>query len=205
MYIRFGQPFDIWQWHVMEDGYQFGPGAFADPDLDTKYAIFVVSEPVPPTVTDTQVVEFVEFQLISGVWTPIYNIRDKTPAELAADAAALAAAKVTKDQQINHWRELANLSSFPYAGKQIASDSLSYRDIMSIATYVLMFGEFEPGFPGAWKATDNTYVTITTVDDFKAMYAAMVAQGTANFNHAQALKGQLAAATRMPEVDAIVW
>jgi len=205
MYIHNGQPFNVWIWQVMEDGVQAAPGFFLDEYWAGVYHIYQVPDPVPPTITDLQVVELVEFQLIGGVWTPIWNIRDKTPDELAYEAWQLSVAKDAKNKQINKWREEANLTSFPFAGKQIACDSLSYRDIMSIAVYVLMFGDFEPGFPGVWKAMDNTYVPLATTNDFKAMYDAMVAQGTANFNHSQELKAQVAAATKTNQLDSIVW
>ena len=48
-------------------------------------------------------------------------------------------------------------------------------------------------------------MTIATVADWNALYAAMVAQGLVNFAHAQTLKAQIAAATTNAEVDAIVW
>ena len=52
---------------------------------------------------------------------------------------------------------------------------------------------------------DNTYLPLPTADDFKAMHASMVAAGTANFLKAQALKAQVAAATTIAEVEAVVW
>lgn len=71
--------------------------------------------------------------------------------------------------------------------------------------YVALYGALPPGFPGAWKAVDNTYLPIANVDAWKVFYTAMVAQGAANFAHAQELKAQLAAATTPEAVAAIVW
>ena len=125
-----------------------------------------------------------------------------TPAELAAQ---LAQAKAAKNQQINVWRSEANQSSFAYSGKQIACDQLSRSDIDAVAGSIALTGAFPAGFPNAWKAMDNTYISIPDVATFKAMYAAMTLQGTINFGHSQDLKAALAAATTVEQIDAIVW
>jgi hypothetical protein len=117
----------------------------------------------------------------------------------------LAALKAEKNEQINAWRAAANLSAFPHAGKQIACDALSRSDIDGVANNIALFGEFPGGFPGGWKATDNTMIPLADVDAFRAMFASMTAQGTENFNHAQALKAQLAVASTPEEVAAIEW
>ncbi len=120
-------------------------------------------------------------------------------------APALDEMKAEKNLQINAWRASANLSTFPHAGKQIACDALSRSDIDGVANNIALFGVFPDGFPGGWKATDNTMIPLADVDAFRAMYASMTAQGTENFNHAQALKAQLAAASTPEEVAAIQW
>lgn len=125
-----------------------------------------------------------------------------TPEELAAQFTAL---KTAKNLQINDWRGTANKTHFPHGGKLIACDDLSRGDIDAVANSIALTGAFPAGFPGAWKATDNTYVMLPDVDAFKTMHAAMTAQGTANFMHAQALKTALAAATTEAQVNAIVW
>lgn len=125
-----------------------------------------------------------------------------TPEELAAQ---LVAAKASKNLQINQWRAAANQSYFTYAGKQIACDALSRSDIDALANSIALTGAFPVGFPGAWKAMDNSYVAIPDVGTFKAMHAAMTAQGTVNFGHSQTLKAALAAATTVEQIEAIVW
>lgn len=114
-------------------------------------------------------------------------------------------ARLAKNADINNWRSVANTSSFTHQGKQIACDALSRSDIDGVAGSIALTGAFPADFPGAWKAIDNSYVLLPTVDDFKALYAAMTAQGTANFLHAQALKTATAAATTQAELNAIVW
>jgi hypothetical protein len=113
--------------------------------------------------------------------------------------------KAAKNEQINAWRALANMSTFPHAGKQIACDALSRSDIDGVANNISLSGGFPAGFPMAWKATDNTFIELADVDAFKDMYTSMTAQGTENFNHAQALKALLAAAGTPEEIAAIEW
>ena len=125
-----------------------------------------------------------------------------TPEELAAQ---LVAVKAAKNLQINLWRAAANQSHFTYAGKQIACDALSRSDIDAVANSIALTGAFPAGFPGAWKAMDNTYISLPDVAAFKAMFASMTLQGTINFGHSQDLKAALAAATTVEQIDAIVW
>lgn len=129
-----------------------------------------------------------------------------TPEEIAAKTAAeFAAAKAAKNTQINAWRATANQTTFPHAGKLIACDALSRSDIDAVANSIALTGAFPAGFPGAWKATDNTYIMLPNVDAFKAMHASMTLQGTINFGRSQTLKADLAAATTLAQVNAIAW
>lgn len=124
---------------------------------------------------------------------------------LSAPAPDIAALKVAKNAQINQWRATANQTTFPHGGKQIACDQLSRSDIDAVANSIALTGAFPAGFPGAWRAVDNTYIMLPDVAAFKAMHASMTAQGTINFGHSQELKAALAAATIVAEIDAIVW
>lgn len=125
-----------------------------------------------------------------------------TPEEIAAQFTAL---KTAKNLQINDWRATANKTHFPHSGKLIACDNLSRGDIDAVANSIALTGAFPTNFPGAWKAIDNSYIMLPDTEAFKAMHAAMTAQGTANFLHAQTLKTALAAATTEEQVNAIVW
>ncbi|MDN4052914.1 DUF4376 domain-containing protein [Massilia sp. YIM B02763] len=113
--------------------------------------------------------------------------------------------RAAKNNEINAWRSAANLATFPHAGKLISCDELSRSDIDGVANNIALFGEFPAGFPGGWKATDNTMIPLPDVDAFRAMYASMTAQGAANFNRAQELKAQLAAASTPEAIAAITW
>lgn len=144
-----------------------------------------------------------------GQWVQAFEVVALTPEELAqraADAAvALEAARAAKNAAINAARLAANFSTFTHAGKVFACDQLSRSDIDGTNGYVALYGALPPGWPGGWKAVDNTYVAIATVADWKAFYASMFAAGNANFAHAQALKAQLASAATLQEVEAIQW
>ncbi|MEW5893393.1 MAG: DUF4376 domain-containing protein [Pseudomonadota bacterium] len=113
--------------------------------------------------------------------------------------------KAAKNAEINLARAMANTSTFDHGGKTFSCDQLSRSDIDGVNGYVALYGALPPAFPGAWKAVDNTYLPIADVDAWKVFYTAMVAQGAANFAHAQELKAQLAAATTPEAVAAIVW
>lgn len=124
---------------------------------------------------------------------------------IAAPAETLEETKYRALIAVNVSRMRANQGSFSYAGKEIACDALSRSDIDGVASYVALNATLPPGFPGAWKATDNSYVSIPDVVTFKALIEAMVIQGATNFAHAQALKAQIAAATTAEQVAEVVW
>ena len=123
----------------------------------------------------------------------------------AIDERAVERARRDKNTEINLARAAANQSTFTFAGKTIAVDALSRSDIDGANGIIALTGALPGGWPGAWKAVDNTYVTIPDVATWAAFYAAMVTQGTANFVYSQTLKATLTAATTLAEVDAIAW
>lgn len=151
---------------------------------------------------------------IGGVWSYINGVWAVADAAAhaqhlaqlnAAAAANLATAKAAKNAQINAWRAQANQTHFTHLGKQIACDALSRSDIDAVAGSVSLSGAFPVGFPGAWKAMDNTFLLLPDVAAFKALYASMTQQGTINFGQSQSLKATLAAATTHAQVNAILW
>lgn len=120
-------------------------------------------------------------------------------------ALMLQTAKAQKLLLINSWRAQANQTSFMHNGKVIACDALSRSDIDGVAGHIALNGTFPDGFPGAWKATDNTYIILADIDAFKAMYNSMTAQGTLNFNRSQELKTVVNNATKIEDVIRVVW
>lgn len=150
----------------------------------------------------TQVATELPPALVDGAWTQQWEVTDLSPQQVQAN---LAAAVQKKNAEINAARLAANFSTFSYGGKAIACDTLSRSDIDGTTGYVSLFGTFAPSWGGGWKAVDNSYVPITTVEEWKAFYQAMYAQGQDNFLRAQALKQQLAAAASQDAIDAILW
>lgn len=121
------------------------------------------------------------------------------------DAELLEHAKARKNAEINAARLQANRTSFTHAGKSFACDELSRSDIDGTNGYVTLHSALPDGWPGGWKAIDNSYLPIPDVPAWTAFYTAMFAAGNANFAHAQALKAQLEAATTVEQVNAIRW
>lgn len=127
------------------------------------------------------------------------------PIEYIAPGLTIGELKVLKNAEINADRLRANSTSFPHAGKLFSSDLLSRSDIDSVANHIALFGTFPLGFPGGWKATDNSIISMPTVDAFKMFYQSMTAHGAANFNHSQQLKAALMQAETSEEIIDIVW
>lgn len=132
-------------------------------------------------------------------------LMDEVAATYVAPVFDLAAAKAEKNAQINAWRLQANRGTFNHGGKLFACDELSRGDIDGITSFVTLAGALPPGWPGAWKAVDNSFFPIATVPEWAAFVASMVAAGNAHFAKAQTLKAQLSAATTQAQIDAIVW
>lgn len=121
------------------------------------------------------------------------------------DPRSLQDLKTAKNLYISASRLKANQSTFTFTGKQIAVDPLSRGDIDAVHGIVVLSNGMPDKWVGGWKAVDNTFVSIPDVATWALFYKSMVGQGSINFAHAQDLKAQLAAATTIAEVDAIVW
>lgn len=175
------------------------PALFVPPE-EYKY---VFPKPAPSYNPNTQrVQEQTPVLTVLGHYEQSWVVTDINPEVIAAN---LASAKLQKNLQINKWRAEANQTSFTHLGKQIACDSLSRSDIDAVAGSVSLNGAFPVGFPNAWKAMDNTYLSLPDIDSFKAMYTSMTLQGTINFGKSQTLKTALTNATTIEEVQALAW
>ena len=117
----------------------------------------------------------------------------------------LEAAKAAKINSINEWRLAANRTRFYFNGHAIQADQLSRGDIDGVNGIVTLTQAMPPGWNGAWKTEANEWVSIPDLATWGAFYGAMVAQGQANFAHAQELKTAVGAATSIAEVAAITW
>jgi hypothetical protein len=144
--------------------------------------------------------------LTEGVYSESWSIQPKLAAQVDV---SLAQAKSAKNDYINSQRWLANQTTFTHGGKSFQCDALSRGDIDWVNGYVATHEALPPGFPGAWKATDNTYYSLPDVAAWNAFYLSIGVVGAANFAHAQSLKAQLALvtdpATAQAHLDAIVW
>ena len=120
-------------------------------------------------------------------------------------APDIAALKLAKNDELNAAWQAANTSTFTHAGKIFGCDALSRGNIDGANGIVSLLNALPPGWPGVWKAEDNTYLPITTVGEWSAFYGAMFAAGGANFAHAQQLKQQLEAAATAAEIEAVKW
>jgi hypothetical protein len=112
-------------------------------------------------------------------------------------------AKAKKNAQINASRLIANRGTFEFQGKQIAVDALSRSDIDGVHGFISATKSLPPGWPGGWKAEDNTFVSISTHEAWITFYSAMVASGTANFARSQGLKARVYACTTLEQVKAL--
>lgn len=205
MFVYQGQLFDIYAAQVIND-IQYPPGWFADPDNRLAVGIEPVVNAEPPQVTSQQKAIILSFtDNNDGTWTANWAIVMMSPEELAIKAAELAAAKLIKNAEIDQMRLQVNFSSFMYLSKPVSCDQISRSDIDAVEGNISLMGTFPEGFPGFWKSADKTLIPLPTVDDFKAMYAAMTKQGTANFVKSQTLKQQLDDATTIQEVQSIAW
>ena len=185
--------------------YHFHPstGAFlgqgvadADPLTEGQFLLPAHSTAVEPPVVEVGF--FAKFE--NGAWLTFAE-----PVPEAPVVPTLAELKAVKNSEINNARLVSNRSTFTHSGKVIACDELSRGDIEGTNGIVSLFGVLPTGWPGGWKAVDNTYVVISDVAGWKAFYASMYAAGIANFSKAQTMKAQLSAATTAAQVSAIVW
>lgn len=159
-------------------------------------------EDFPPDALDIPDAVYARFQ--GGEISGFSVVAGKVVAYVAP-TPTLADLKSAKNAEINAWRLKVNRSTFTHAGKVFACDELSRSDIDGANGMIANLGAMPPGWPGGWKAVDNTVLPIATVADWKAFYGSMFASGNANFIHAQDLKTALAAATTAAQVAAIVW
>lgn len=118
------------------------------------------------------------------------------------DDRSLALMRSHKREEINAARQVADLGTFEFDGLQISRDEASQRAIAAVNGEVALTGSLPRGWPGGWKAVDNTLATINCLAHWEAFYSAFVAAGTANHQRAQELKAQCAEAG--PEALALI-
>lgn len=183
------------------------PPVLAD-DILAEYGVFRTIAASPDFNPVTQVAIKKNPILIDGHWQQQWEVVPRFETEAEADAAVAAdleARKSDKRAEINAARLAANFSTFTHAGKVFACDQLSRSDIDGTNGFVAIYDALPPGWPGGWKAVDNTYLPIATAADWKAFYSSMFATGSANFAKSQELKAQVESATTAEEINSIGW
>lgn len=121
------------------------------------------------------------------------------------DLGSVAQLKLRKRAEITADRIAADEDHFMYQGKKIKTGDKDMSDIAVTAGYVALFGRLSPKWPGGWKAVDDTYVRIDTVDEFRTFYEAMYDAGITNFMWSQELKARLEMAATPEEVRLLKW
>ena len=157
---------------------------------------------VKPESQNDQVVEEEYPRLVDGRLEQNWVVKNIPPELYASKLSEL---KLKKKIKINEWRLIANSSSFTHAGKTIACDNLSWRDITGTNDEINNLGSLPTVWPGGWKTMDNDYVPISTVEEWKSFYSSMYNRGINNFIKAQQLKTAVETATTFAEVENVVW
>lgn len=121
------------------------------------------------------------------------------------ETASLAEIKARKRAEITQAKIAANADHFTFSGKQISVDDSSFREMHSTNGYVSLNQQLPAGWPGGWKAVDNTYVVIPDAAAWATFYGAMVSAGIANFNKSQSLKAAIDSAQTIEAVQSIHW
>lgn len=143
--------------------------------------------------------------LPTGGYAAVY-VAKKRDMDPVAEAVAMDLVRGDQKRAIDDAWVAANLDSFVFKDKVITCDTLDRQNIDGTTAYLNSHnGAFPPGWPGGWKTKDNSYVEITTQQDWNDFIAAMVTQGMVNFAKAQSLKQTLAAATTFEDVLAVKW
>lgn len=158
--------------------------------------------PTPAYDDKQQGVRLARPAMINEVWQRQWEVYPLPAEDVAAHFERLRADKIAA---INQARVRADSSHFSFGGKQVQVDDASMRQIMAVTGYISLWGDFPPGFPGAWKAMDNTYIPLVDVAAWKDLIKAMATQGVENFAKQQTLKAEIAKAASMAAVEAINW
>ena len=119
--------------------------------------------------------------------------------------AYLRKVRADKVQEINEARIAADQSYFVYQGKRIACDATSRNAIRNANDEINNLGSLPAVLAGGWKAQDNTFISITTVQEWRAMHSALYEHGAKNFLKAQYLKDLFTTMISVEDINAIQW
>lgn len=156
----------------------------------------------PPDFEDNQYLQEQFPEIVDNKLSQVWKVITIPEEEYSVKLQAI---KNEQKEKINNWRLLANKSYFVHLGKKIACDDLSWRDLTGTNDEITNLGRLPDLWPGGWKTMDNSYIPITTIEDWKAFYSAMYATGVNNFIKAQQLKAAVDSATNIKTILEIVW
>lgn len=115
----------------------------------------------------------------------------------------LSTLKQRKRAEITRQRVAADNDKFIYQSKMIKTAD---KDMFDLLIADARWRKGTPAnWPGGWKAIDNSYVAISTVEEWDSFFIAMYDTGVANFVRSQKLKALLDEATTPDEVAVITW
>jgi hypothetical protein len=121
------------------------------------------------------------------------------------ETASLAELRLRKVAEINAAHELANRTSFTFAGKEIQANEHSMVQIQMTDAGIRRRGALRSDWQGAWKTLSNGYVLIPDVATWDAFMDAIEVTGASNFNKAQQLKLDIALAQDEEQISLINW
>lgn len=171
--------------------------------LQRPYVIVYDPDTMPEHNEDYERLEEGEVMKVDGHWMRTYYAVPKTLAEI--DTAIISARK-TAEASVNEARLVANASYFMHKNYRIRSDRVSMDDLFGTNAEIQNNGgELPADWIGFWKTDDNTLLPITTVEDWRALFSAMYAQGMQNFKHAAYLKQVIANAPTIEAIRAVHW
>jgi hypothetical protein len=132
-------------------------------------------------------------------------VRPQPPQDVIAQAMKDAATAAVVAEAQAEWRRRKD-AGFTWRGHAIQSDPESRENVINVvsaAQTMLLSGQPNTTVirPGGWKCADNTYTPPMTLADALDLHGTMVAAGGALFDHAQALKAQLAASADPASID----
>lgn len=148
------------------------------------------------------------FRRCSGLFlltapTPTHEARWLDDRPQWIETADLPALKLRKRAEITQDRLAADADHFVYQGKAVRS---AEKDILDLLIADARWNKGKPAnWPGGWLAIDNSYVIISTKEQWDAFFIAMYDAGIDNFMWSQQLKARVLAAQAPDDLAAIQW
>jgi hypothetical protein len=190
--IHADQPFDQAQLtvnsYVSEAAHQYGAGLI----WQERYMVPVAE------LGGANMLDAAEAWLITNAASPLVGgsvVYDRSE--------SLESMKDRKRAEITRDRLAADADHFIYMGKAIRTANKDMTDLL--VTDARMSKGMPANWPGGWKAIDNSYVIISTLEAWDTFFVAMYDAGIGNYNRSQELKALIEEATTIEQLTAISW